>query len=723
MKRIRTQLLLLLLSICAIGCMLLFAAPKVTAQTEEAEERTSIFRGLDADEMFIGGFIGPRAAYYRNGQLIYEGLKDDTAFRLIKEAGFNYICDNDFSYSGDMLADAKKALQYAEDNGLMYLMPAYDVMQVVSESMASDREIAAKLQAMYCYDSFGGLYLRDEPYSTMYPFIEKCLDKLEAIEGHLGYKDLCYYLNLLPPMSADVLSNGTDSTMTWEDYIRGLSQIGAEYLSFDMYPLKGATGQAASGWFDTLGTINRVAKEEGKPWIGYVQVGGGATSYGSDHYRIINEGEMRWDVYTMLAFGAKGLNYYLLVSPPYFANTEEWELDNHCLINVYGEKTDYWYYAKNINAQVNAIDHILLNAEHKGVIVSGSSPCTYSGEDKLTEYCGLKKVIGRALIGCFDYNGQAAYLVVNNNFTGKSSISLELDGEYVYRVIRSGQEEKRNGSKIELVFEPGDCAVVLLEGCHISFNLNYESKTAKEISHKEILDGQYGILPIPERIGTAFVGWYKDHHYTGNRVELDDSVDASHTLYARWCTFDGEVAVLAANANGKVSRKWTDGKRYWECSVADFSEPCDFYIGWEDRTAVALTFDLCYQLSNGGTIAAEETQFSLIGISNTGEKILLQYQLADDSGNQSANIQSGIWYTASVATESADMIAISINDGNELQNGVLFLEGFQIGRKPIEESADKPFIQNAWLPIVVCSPLTFTAILLLIGKAKRKKEK
>lgn len=455
----------ILLCLCILASVLLLSGCENKA--EDSSNKTSLFRGLDADEMFISGYIGPRPSYSRNGEEIWRGLEDATAFEYLKEAGLNYIEDNDFSFSGNTYEGAKKALELAEEAGLMYFMPAYDVIRMDGEVLASDAEIKAKLEEMYSYDSFGGLYFRDEPYSSMFPHIRKCLESYNRVKDELGYTDLNVFLNLFPPVGANQLSGNTDKDMTWEKYIRGLSSTGVSYLSFDMYPIMGLFGNKVSAsWFTALGNINQIALEEGKPWMGCVQVGGGSTSYGTIEARVTTEGEMKWDVNTMLAFGAKGLTYYLCVSPPYFANTEEAQINCHSLINVYGEKTPLWYYAKDINEHVKAMDHVLMNCDYKGVIITGDSPCVHYGKDliKTNSFRDLSSVSGNALVGCFDYNGKTALYVVNNSITQEGQISLTFDCKYNFEVIQDAASRKENGDSLTLDLGIGEGALVILEG-------------------------------------------------------------------------------------------------------------------------------------------------------------------------------------------------------------------------------------------------------------------
>lgn len=459
------KILSIILCLCMLASLFAFAGCDTT-ETDNAD-KTSMFRGLEADEMFISGYLAPWPEYTRDGEVIWRGLEDATAFHYLKEAGLNYLEDNNMSFGGVTYENAKRSLALAEEAGIMYFMPAYDVIKMDGEILASEAEIKAKLEEMYQYDSFGGLYFRDEPYSHMFPHIQKCLETYNKVKEELGYNDLNVFLNAFPSVGGNQLSGGTDKDITWEEYLRGLSATGVEYISFDMYPIMGLFGnKVSSSWFTALGTINRIAIEEGKPWIGCVQVGGGSTSYGTIEARVTTEGEMKWDVNTMLAFGAKGITYYIGVSPTYFANTEEAQISCHSLINVYGEKTPLWYYAKEINEHIKAMDHILMNCDYQGVIITGESPVVHYGKDliKSNSFRDLNGVTGNAMVGCFDYNGKTALYVVNNSITQEGQITLSFEYKNNFEVIQDAVSRKESGDSLTLDLGIGEAALVVLEG-------------------------------------------------------------------------------------------------------------------------------------------------------------------------------------------------------------------------------------------------------------------
>ena len=464
-KIFRTRRILpIVLCLCMLAALLMISG----CSKEKNTEHEPIFRGLESGEMFLSGYIGPRPSYYRNGELIWEPYTDGAVFQELKDAGLNYMID-ELNYAGSTYEYAKMALEYSEEVGLMYFMAAYDVINVGAETMGTDEEIKSKLQELYQYDSFAGLFFIDEPSATSYPFIKECIDKLNQIEGELGYENLNPHVNLLPPTAGgERLSGVPGESMTWEDHIRGLSDTGIKYLSFDMYPIYGLfTNKVLPSWFTALGTMNQVAIEEGKPWIGCVQVGGGSWAYLTPEQRVTTEGELKWDVNTMLAFGAKGLIYYLTVSPPFWADKEgaEEQVNWHSIINVYGEKTEFYDYVQEINAHIAAMDHVLMNCDYQGVIINGNTPAVHYGDDliKSNTFRDLNEVTGNALIGCFDYNGKTALYVVNNSITEEGTITLSFDHKFNFEIIQDATSRNENGDFLSIELGIGESALVVLE--------------------------------------------------------------------------------------------------------------------------------------------------------------------------------------------------------------------------------------------------------------------
>ncbi len=456
-------LLTMLLALTATGCNGNVVAFK---RGTPVEVYRSILRGFNKDTMPIYGYYGPQDGYEALGYTLPSLITDET-FAKMSDAGINVIIENEFDLYEDA-ETAQEALALAEKYGMKYFMSvhkAFKTRTAAELSYASVDEVVKIMDDVYQYESFAGFYFRDEPTMDMYPGMTEAANVFYAAREKSGYDDLNIFVNLLPSnTTAKQRSNGTDLTNTWEDYIRGGGAIGQDYLMYDFYPLAGTPGNVLSGYFDSMGTVNRIAKETGKPWIGFAQVGGGTDVFlGS---RVPTEGELNWDVNVTLAFGSKGIAYYTLVTTAQAGRFGKDTINDDSLLNKFGSKTPFWYYVQKINKQITAIDHVLMNAAHEGVILQmENSPCPYNGADLLSSYRCLKGVSGDAsLIGCFDYEGTVALLVVNNSLDNDhAQITLEFDDNYAYEIIQRGISDELTGKEFTLHLATGECALVVVQ--------------------------------------------------------------------------------------------------------------------------------------------------------------------------------------------------------------------------------------------------------------------
>ncbi len=439
------------------------------------------FRGLDEDEMMIGGYIGPRTQYPAEGYLLPSTITDEV-FGKIEESGVNYIIENAFDYSSDK-EQVTKALNLANEHNINYFICVNDA---ISFSDSKGYKVVDKDQLkqytleMMQFENFGGFYGRDEPTTKMFSLMKTAIDTFKEVKSEIGQtaNDLYIYYNLFPNVSVSQLNGesvteeGDSSTnayrvSNYREYLENYLSLKHNFISVDSYPLTKMQGSVSAGWFDSLGVLNRYAINNQIPWMGYAQAGGSYPTFITN--RVVDEYELCWDINTMLAFGCKGVSYYPLITPPEMVKgTPEENVNEDCLLNKYGNKTKIYGYAKKINKQIKAIDHILLNSAHQGVILHGDSPCVYrdnkreNESDLLTSYRGLKSVSGdSALIGCFDYNGRMALLVVNNSFTNhKGQIILNFDENYCYVVTQRATRAMLTGKDFTLQLEAGECALI-----------------------------------------------------------------------------------------------------------------------------------------------------------------------------------------------------------------------------------------------------------------------
>ena len=467
-KRIVALLCLLAMtvSLASVGCQ-----KKVVAferGTPKQVNRVS-WRGIDDDEFFISGFIGPQDFYPAVGYTLPSLITGETYAKLA-EAGINNICDQSISYAAP---EADKALTLAAKYGITYLLPDPIINFEISNSntnvdkvvIPTQEELVARMQELMKYENFAGFHLRDEPTSNCFPKLTEAITAIETARETVGDTSIHGYINAFPGTGAAQLSNGTDPTMTWEKYLRGICDTGIDFLSFDAYPFTNVPGEIQATWLNALGIMNRISDEYEIPFYVWVQCGGYLPAFSTSH-RVVNEAEMYYNVGSIVAFGAKGIGYYTLVTPSFFALEDESYVNNDSLLNKYGSRTPFFYYAKKINAQLHAMAPVIMNAAHEGIILDNeNSPNVYTGDDLLESYRCLKGYSGdSALIGCFDYEGTVALVVMNNSIENHHAvITLEFDNNYEYEITQRAETAVLSGKEISLHLEAGEFALVVVQ--------------------------------------------------------------------------------------------------------------------------------------------------------------------------------------------------------------------------------------------------------------------
>ena len=252
-----------------------------------------------------------------------------------------------------------------------------------------------------------------------------------------------------------------------EEYV---STCEPPYVSFDYYLFDPERSKA--GYFYNMDVIRHYAEKYDIPFWLYVQAGGqwndGGEKFESVEY-FPTEGELHWNVNTALAYGTKGIEYFPVIQPYAFSwtTTEQFDFQRNGLLGVWGNKTQWWYYAQNVNKQIAAVDSVLMNSVNKGVIVSGTQAVSDTeGREFIMEgksWRELADVKGNAMVGCFNYKGKTALYVVNYETDYAQKVTLELQDSYNLSITQNTKVSKFNTDSLTLDMQPGEGVLVVFE--------------------------------------------------------------------------------------------------------------------------------------------------------------------------------------------------------------------------------------------------------------------
>lgn len=391
-----------------------------------------------------------------NGAYYSKDMYSEEHVRWLSEAGFNvaYAREsvNDPSYG----AIVRETLENCQKYGISYMATvsgadAYTDANIL-ESAVYQSLMKNKPKAL------GGIMVRDEPSKKMFSSVGKAVETFKEVFSLSRYKGLLYHINLFPNYaSASQLSAVEGGEYSYEEYVEDyLESVQPRILSYDYYPCEGEFPNLTDGYFTNMSFIRKKAAEKEIPFWVYIQ----SCTWGGRE-RKTTQAENDWQVNTALAYGAKGIQYFCYVTPGLGG---EGRFAGGC-ISREGERTEMYYIAQETNKQIAAVDKILMCGLNRGVIVSGDTPCPIPEEDRLTSYGALSGVEAKhALVGCFDYNGVAAYYVVNNSIEEKDEISLSLNRQASGYLVADGEKQAfSKQDKIEFSLNAGKAILVVLQ--------------------------------------------------------------------------------------------------------------------------------------------------------------------------------------------------------------------------------------------------------------------
>lgn len=489
--------------------------------------------------MPIGGYFGPYS----------EDSVSESIYKWIADSGVNFIASSEINYSDSNSRDLiEQGLELAEKYGIgVYVSDARlnsvttDDLDLVTEHscVSNPAEMAALLADYSRYESFLGTTIMDEPVTDSgFGYLAsnhvqrfKYYETLTTMMNH--YDNMTGYVNLLGAYHMN-------SELSFENYLKGMGET-MKLLSFDSYPFYEEAG-GVTYYLQSLGTVSKVAREEGYPFWAYTMAGtdhrddgaaGATTEY-------LTEAQTLWNVNTALAFGAKGLVYFPLLQPSYYshdgsANGEN-DYDRNGIIGANNEKNMYYDYVQNANEQVAAVDEVLMKAENQGVIATGQAATDVSGFDSIiTSTAKLKSVSGDdAMVGCFTYQDTEAYYAMSYDYeaTSDQTITLNFAGNYQYRIIQDANTSYGEGSSCTFTIPAGAGVLVVLEDQVVYYNDISQYRT----------EGNYTAPEAPA--GYIFAGWFSDKTCT-TPIEKNTTSNGAYAKFvdANLLTVKAQISV------------------------------------------------------------------------------------------------------------------------------------------------------------------------------------
>jgi hypothetical protein len=237
-----------------------------------------------------------------------------------------------------------------------------------------------------------GYYLRDEPTASFFPGLAAVSDVVKEL--HPGAWP---YVNLFP----NYADAGQLGTPTYDEYVeKFINDCKPPIVSYDHYAIFEGGGFRGE-YFANLESVRRAALKHDLPFWQIV------LSLGCLNYRVPTPADLRFQVYTSLAYGARGLAYFKYFTPA-VGNFRGGPIDQ------FGNETSMWQAMRSVNLQIAKLAPTLLKLKSDGVYHFGTVPTGSNGPD---EKSLVEAIAGPMLVGDFTHeNGDRYVMVVNRDF-------------------------------------------------------------------------------------------------------------------------------------------------------------------------------------------------------------------------------------------------------------------------------------------------------------------
>ncbi len=276
----------------------------------------------------------------------------------------------------------------------------YDWLNV--DEAAARKKIESLVSEVGKHPAVFGYYLRDEPSATHFPGLGKVAELIHELDpGKWAY------INLFP----NYASKEQLGCPSYAEHLdKFVTTCHPTILSYDHYALMEDGGFRQAYWLN-LEQMRTAAQRNQIPFWNIV------LSVGCLSYREVNAADLRFQAYTTLAYGGRGLSYFTYFTPA-VGNFRMAPIDQ------FGNETATWHHLQNVNLQILQLAPTLLRLSSDEVYHFGQLPegCRPSTEKSLIKGVGTAEF----MVGDFTHQDGSRYaMVVNKDFKKSRHCSLE----------------------------------------------------------------------------------------------------------------------------------------------------------------------------------------------------------------------------------------------------------------------------------------------------------
>ncbi len=351
-------------------------------------------------------------------------------YKELAEAGFTHS----FTHFRDADTVAK-ALDIAQAAGIK-LLPR-------TNELRSDPE--GIIRRFKDHPALAGYNLRDEPDIEDFPRLAEQVRRVRAVDD-----EHIYYINLFP-------SRATPKQLgieTYREYVDlFVETVPIKLLSFDHYPI--TTEGLRPQWSENLEIISEKSRETGYPFWAF------ALSLAHRDYPVPSLAHLRLQVYSNLAYGAQGIQYYR-----YWTIKSSRHKFHDGPIDINGEKSVVYDRVKKMNAEIRNLAGVF--AGSKVIHVGRAGNVTSTGTKPLkimSPFTDIDIENTEAIVSWLEKGRRKFLVIVNFSLEGDMKVHIGTEkGSQVKTVDKTGSIHPLDSFHYDAVITPGDVSIFTWNG-------------------------------------------------------------------------------------------------------------------------------------------------------------------------------------------------------------------------------------------------------------------
>ncbi|MHC4517795.1 MAG: hypothetical protein ACYTAS_04340, partial [Planctomycetota bacterium] len=188
-----------------------------------------------------------------------------------------------------------------------------------------DQRVADFVQQVGQHPATFGYCLKDEPGTQFFPGLSKWVGAFRKTAPQA-----CAYITLFPNYASSQQLNVSEYEQYLESYVQ---TVRPRFISYNHYALM-KDGSLRNGYFQNLEAVRDAALRHGLPFWSTVM------SVAHFHYAEPTEAGLRFQLYTALAYGGRGIAWFTYFAPA-IGNYRQAPIDQ------FGHKTPTWAMLRN----------------------------------------------------------------------------------------------------------------------------------------------------------------------------------------------------------------------------------------------------------------------------------------------------------------------------------------------------------------------------------------